>query len=216
MQLSAKAVCAVADRRSGGAQAAERHLRGFADARHPWRWNCSGCLPARRRREPLQFKPSNPKVTPVPARGVAIGRRDAGRHDAGLCWLQADNLDRALRAAYNEALAALDDMQTGKGAALLLKTPQNRVLRAHEVFEPDRADGDPPRLHEKEAAIMLDDEEVEFVQIRRRAKRRECLHVQPVRRAGQVRPGKGCVPKRAAPVPPYHPFCKCKMVPGRT
>ena len=42
---------------------------------------------------------------------------------------------------------------------------------------------------------MLDDEEVEFVQIRRRPNAERCLHVQPVRRAGQSTAWERCVPE---------------------
>ena len=194
---------------------ADRHLRGFADARALALELFEGYAFRPPEAEPLQFKPSNPKLPKYLREALLSDSGMQGDMTRAFARLQADNLKtEALRAAYKQALAALDDIQAGKGAALLEKRLQTAFYERMRYFANRIAQTEIHRAYMKrEAAILLDDEEVEFVQIRRRPNAESVCMCSLYAGRDKYGLGKGVYPKRAAPVPPFHPHCRCVISP---
>lgn len=194
---------------------AERHLRGFADARSLALELFEGYAFRPPDAEPLQFKPSNPKLPKYLREALLSDAGMQGEMTRAFARLQADNLKtEALRAAYRQALAALDDMQAGKGDALLEKRLQTAFYERMRYFANRIAQTEIHRAYMKrEAAIIMDDAEIEYVQIRRRPNAESVCMCSLYAGRDKYGLGKGVYPKRTAPVPPFHPFCLCGISP---
>jgi hypothetical protein len=59
----------------------------------------------------------------------------------------------------------------------------------------------------------MDDEDIEFVQIQRSPGSTSVCICSLIAGRDKYDMGKGVYPKRAAPVPGFHPFCRCKISP---
>ena len=194
---------------------ADRHLRGFADARALALELFEGYAFRPPDAEPLQFRPGNSKLPKYLREALLADDGIQGDMTRAFARLQVNNLrTEALRAAYTEALAALDDMQTGKGAALLEKRIKTAFYERMRYFANRIAQTEIHRAYMKrEAKILMDDDEVEFVQIRRAPPSDNVCICSLFAGRDRYGLGKGVYPKRAAPVPPFHPHCRCVISP---
>lgn len=193
----------------------DRHLKGFQDARklaldlfEGYRFRAPGD-------EPLQLNPRNPKL-PKYLREALLPDQGLQTHLAkAFARIQVDNLTApALKAAYAGVLEAIDLAEHGLGSVLL----ENRLKVAY--FERVRYFAQriaQTELHKsfaaREAAMMIADVDIEFVQVRRAPGRRAPCICTLFTGRDQYGLGPGVYPKVQAPLPPFHPFCRCYMVP---
>lgn len=173
--------------------------------------------------EPLQISPNEPRLPKYLREALLPDEPTAAALKRAYARLQVDGLvTDALRAAYSEALDAIEAAEHGVGAELLerqLKVAFDERMRywAQRIARTE--------LHRayavREALLLLDDPDVEFVQVRRAPGRAyTCICVLMTGR-DLYGLGPGVYPKRMAPVPPFHPHCMCVMSPrldltGRT
>ena len=189
----------------------QRHVNGFTDARRLALELFEGYGFRAPGAEPLQISPGNPKLPQY--------LRDALLSDDGVladmkrafARIQVDNLATdALRAAYSELLEAIDAAQAGSGAALLEKRLEVAWFERVRYFASRVARTELHRAYaEREALLLMDDADVEFIQVRRAPGRGGpciCLLFTGRDLYGL---GPGVYPKALAPRPPFHPFCMC-------
>lgn len=113
----------------------------------------------------------------------------------------------AVRAAYMKVFEAENEKQLHKALEVAMYE-RNRYF-ANRIAQTE--------LHrvktQQKAKEILEDEGIEVVQIRLSPSHPEidiCDYHSGVDLYGL---GKGCYPKDKAPLPPYHPFCQCRVVP---
>ena len=154
----------------------------------------------------LYAKLSKPELDALlndPLTGPAISRRYA---QAAAARLRTP----ALKAAYTEALKALEQGKGQDRLTRLLKTAWEEKQRYHAArisqTELHRAWADADHRE-----IMADDElqAVRVTMSSTHPRRDICDFHATVNRFGL---GPGIYPKALAPGPPYHPFCRCRLV----
>lgn len=200
----------------------DRHQRGFVDARKLALSLFEGYAFKPEAEEPLQFNRANPKL-PQYMREALLPDLSTDFRRA-YARIQVNGLKTPeLRAAYSQLLEALDKIQTVRGKRLLEKRLQVAFYERMRYFSQRIALTELHRSYsEREARLITEDDDVEFVQIRRAPGGAQdpcfCVLVTQRDRYGL---GPGVYPKLRAPVPPFHPHCRCKLVPrtdmmGRT
>tara|TARA_R110000868_G_scaffold70292_1_gene206632 strand:- start:1658 stop:2776 length:1119 start_codon:yes stop_codon:yes gene_type:complete len=160
--------------------------------------------------EPLQIRPDNPKL-PKYMREVLDPDPVRRKMAQAFARLQVDGLSTpALRAAYSEALDAIEDIQGTVGRVELEKALKTAFYERMRYFAERIARTEAHRAYaQREAQMLLDDEEVEYVQIRRSRTSTAACICDLIAGRDQYGLGRGVYPKPKAPNPPFHPFCKC-------
>lgn len=194
---------------------ADRHLKGFADARRLALQLFEGYGFRDPAAEPLQLNPSNPALPKYMREALLADAGLQGDFTRAFAKLQVDNLrSEALRAAYADVLKAIDAAETGKGAALLDKRLKTAFYERMRYFANRIAQTELHRAYsERELKMMLDDKDIEFVQIRRNPKSDSTCICSLIAGRDKYGLGNGVYPKRSAPVPPFHPHCRCVASP---
>ena len=192
-----------------------QHTAGFQDARNLARDLFEGYGFREPGDEPLQINPRNPRLPQYLRRAIVTDPVLSGGIERALAQLQVNDLSTpGLRAAYSEALAAIDALETGPGRARLERRLEIAFYERVRYFADRIARTELHRAYsEREARILLDDADVEFVQIRRGALNADPCICSLMTGRNLYGLGTGVYPKRDAPVPPYHPFCRCVMSP---
>lgn len=201
----------------------DRHAQGFVDARRLALELFEGYGFRDPKAEPLVFNPRNEKLPKYLREALLTDVDLAGQIQRAFARVQvADLKTGALRAAYAEALAALDDIEAAGGQELLAKKMRIAFFERMRYFARRVAQTELHRAYaRRQAAELLDDTDVEFVQWRMSPAHPVadiCDYFAGVNRHGL---GPGVYPKRLAPVAPAHPHCFCVLSPrldltGRT
>ena len=139
----------------------------------------------------------------MPARRELTALQVAGQQQAARLKSQA------LRAAYRESFTAWED---GAGQEALKKRLQV-AQREKNRFLADRiAQTELSRAHQTEVAgLLMDDTETMVVQVRLNPAHPKTDICDLHGRADLWGLGPGNYPKTEAPVPPFHPFCWCRL-----
>lgn len=201
----------------------QRHALGWQDARRLALEMFEGYGFRDPDAEPLKIDPSNPRLPQYLRDALLPDELLRTGIERELAKLQVANLSTpALRAAYSDVLSAFDAMEGVEGQALLEKRLEVAFFERVRYWATRIARTELHRAYaEREARLLLDDPDVEFVQIRRAPGRGEpCICVLMTGR-DLYGLGPGVYPKALAPVPPFHPFCRCVQSPrldltGRT
>ena len=194
---------------------ADKHLKGFSDARALALQLFEGYGFRPPDAEPLQFNPSNPALPKYLREALLSDSGMQGQMTKAFSKLQVDGLkSEALRAAYAQVLDALDKVQQGAGQDLLDKRLKIAFFERMRYFANRIVQTEIHKAYMKrEAQLLMDDEEVEFVQIRRNPTSDSTCICTLYAGRDRFGMGKGVYPKRAAPVPPFHPHCRCVLSP---
>lgn len=192
----------------------QRNVRGYQDSKRLALQLFEGYNFREPEAEPLQINPDNPRL---PKYMREILEPDPVRRKMAVAFarLEVDNLSTpALRAAYSELLDAIDDIQGTVGRDELEKTLKTAFYERVRYFAERIARTEAHRAYaQREAQILLEDEDVEYVQIRRsRTSTAPCI-CDLITGRDQYGLGKGVYPKKSAPNPTFHPFCKCIVSP---
>lgn len=194
----------------------QRHVRGFQDARALARELFDGYNFREPDAEPLKLVPTNPRLPRYLRDALLSDSAVADDLSRAFARIQVDKLSTpALQAAYRQLLDTIDRLEaTGVGKALLEKRINIAFFERVRYFAQRIAQTELHRAYaEREAELLMADEDVEFVQIRRAPGRHQpCICALLVGR-NLYGLGAGIYPKAQAPVPPFHPFCFCIMSP---
>ena len=215
MQVGAVSLSArlYAESQSVGAVVAgivDRHAKGFNDARALTLQLYEGY--GFRANEPLKISPRNPKLPKYLRRELLTDPGLAGDLSRHFARVQAATIKTApLKVAYMDAI---DAMEKGAGDAFLKKKLDVAYHERMRYFANRIAQTELHRAYaERQAVELQDDTDVEYVQVRMSATHPRvdiCDYFANVDRYGL---GKGVYPKGSAPVPGYHPFCRCTLSP---
>jgi hypothetical protein len=191
----------------------QRHADGIFDARRLALELFEGYTFRAPDAEPLQFVPSNPKLPRYMREALLSDATVAGDLRRAYARLQVNGLRTpALRAAYSEALDAIDAMAKGSGRKLLDKRLEVAFFERMRYFATRISETELHRAYaQAQAREMMGDDDVEWVQARRAPGKSEpCICVLYTGR-DRYGYGPGVYPKAQAPIPPYHPFCRCAV-----
>lgn len=189
--------------------AVQRHVNGFQDSRRLALELFEGYGFRDPEAEPLKLDPSNPQLPKYLREALLTDDKVLAGMKRAFAGLQVDNLTTpGLRAAYQQALEALDAIEAGAGQALLDKRIEVAFYERMRYFAERIARTELHRSYsEREALLLMADADVEFVQIRRAPGRgAPCICVLFTGR-DLYGMGPGVYPKALAPRPPFHPFC---------
>lgn len=192
----------------------DRHAKGFQDARRLTLELYEGYGFRALADEPLQINPRNPVLPKYLREELLTDPGLAGELRRHFTKVQVSKLRTApLRASYLEFLDALEE---GKGQKALEK--KLRVAFEEKVrYDATRiAQTELHRAYSiREAKILMDDDDVQFIQIRRSpgAKTHGPCICDLITKADKYGLGDGVYPKKFAPMPPYHPYCRCVASP---
>jgi hypothetical protein len=193
----------------------DRHLKGYTDARQLALQLFEGYGFREIGAEPLQFNASNDKL-PKYLREVLLAEDGlAGSLKRAFARIQVNGLSTdGLRAAYSSLLDAITDIEDGVGAKALEKRLEIAFFERMRYFAQRIAQTEIHRAYaNREALIIMGDADIQFVQIRRApGKQLPCICVLYTGR-DQYGMGAGVYPKALAPLPPYHPYCRCIVSP---
>lgn len=192
-----------------------RHTQGFLDARGLALELFEGYAFRSPEAEPLKMSPSNPRLPQYLREALLSDDGLAGDMQRAFARIQARGLTTgALNAAYNELLDTLDTLEAGKGSALLERRMRVAFFERLRYFANRIATTELHRAYaQAEARRILDDQDIDFVQIRRAPGQQEACICDLYAGRDQWGKGPGVYPKARAPVPPYHPHCRCTMAP---
>lgn len=192
-----------------------RHLQGYADARALARELYEGYTFRAPDAEPLQMSPRNDRL-PRYLRDVLRTEPGVERAMAArFAQIQVNGLATpALRAAYSELLDAISWAEQGPGAKALENRLRVAFYERTRYFAQRIAQTEIHRAFNlRQAAELMADADVEFVQIRRAPGRgAPCICTLYTGR-DVYGLGAGVYPKGKAPLSPYHPFCRCVVSP---
>lgn len=193
----------------------QRHVAGMQDARRLALELFEGYNFRDPAAEPLQITRRNRQL-PKYLREVILTDDKLEREMAkAMAQIQVDGLTTpALRAAYSGVLEALDGLDDGVARDVLEKRLKVAFFERVRYFAERIARTEAHRAYaQREAQILLDDEDIEYVQIRRsRTSTAPCI-CDLITGRDQYGLGKGVYPKKSAPNPTFHPFCKCIVSP---
>lgn len=201
-----------------------RHVQGFTDSRALALELFEGYNYRQPDIEPLQINPSNPRLPRYMREALLTDDKVLAAMKRHFAKLLVDDLSTAaLRAAYQQVLDAIQAMEaTGEGRDLLERRLEVAFYERMRYFANRIARTELHRAYaEREAMLLMDDPDVEFVQVRRAPGRgAPCICVLFTGR-DLYGLGPGVYPKAVAPRPPFHPFCMCVNSPrldltGRT
>lgn len=189
----------------------DRHLKGFQDARALALELFEGYGFRPPDAEPLKLSPSNPALPKYLREALLTDGGIQSDFARAFAKMQVDGLKtQALRAAYSDVLKAISDAETGKGAALLEKRLKTAFYERMRYFANRIAQTELHKAYAKrEAKLVLDDDDVEWVQVVRNPGSDSTCICSLIAGRDKYGMGRGVYPKRAAPVPAFHPFCRC-------
>lgn len=201
----------------------QRQAAGFQDARALALELFEGYTFRAPDAESLILSPSNPRLPKYLREALLSDEGLQGGLARAFARIQASGLSTpALRAAYSELLEAIDLLEAGAGQKVIAKKLEVAFFERMRYFASRIARTELHRAFaEREALLLMQDVDVEFVQVRRAPGRQlPCICVLLTGR-DQYGLGPGVYPKERAPVPPFHPHCMCVMSPrldltGRT
>lgn len=213
IQLSARLYAQASVVSAVVATVVDNHQQGFQDARALTLQLFEGYGFRAPSQEPLQISSRNPvlpkylrELAREPALGSELRRLFARAQAASL---KTGNL----QAAY---LEALDAIEKGKGQQALEKKLQAAFYEKVRYYAQRIAQTELHRNYmQREAWLLLDDADVEYVQIRRSSGKRShgrCI-CDLMAGSDKYGLGPGVYPKHAAPMPTFHPFCRCVVAP---
>ena len=194
----------------------ERHTRGFLDSRRLALQLFEGYNFRPPGAEPLQFNTANPRLPKYMREALMTDSAVREGMRRAFAGLQVDGLTTpGLRAAYQGVLDALDVLkETGAGQALLDKRIEVAFYERMRYFAARIARTELHRAYaEREALLLMDDPDVEFVQVRRAPGRGDPCICSLFTGRDMYGLGPGVYPKAVAPRPPFHPFCQCVTSP---
>jgi len=186
----------------------QRNVRGYQDSKRLALQLFEGYGFREPDAEPLQINPENPQL-PKYMREILDPDPVRRKMATAFARLEVDNLSTpALRAAYSELLDAIDSIQGTVGRDELEKTLKTAFYERVRYFAERIARTESHRAYsQREAQILLGDEDIEYVQIRRsRTSTAPCI-CDLITGRDQYGLGRGVYPKAKAPNPPFHPFC---------
>lgn len=200
-----------------------RHVAGFQDARTLALQLFEGYGFRDPAAEPLQFNTRNDAL-PKYMREALMTDPSLQREMAGaFARLQVDGLSTdSLRAAYRQALDAIDGAEVGAGRVLLEKRLEVAFFERMRYFATRIAVTELHRAYaQRQAFELLADTDVQFVQWRLSQTHSIDDICDFLAQSDRYGLGPGVYPKRAAPVAPAHPHCRCVLAPrldltGRT
>ena len=215
IQLSARLYAATTAYGEAVAGIVRAHVAGFADARALALQLFEGYGFRDAAAEPLQLWPGNSALPRYLREALLDDAGIAGEMARALARIQADGLTTpALRAAYSELLAALDGIEAGAGEALLARGRRTAYFERMLYFANRIAQTEIHRAYmAREVLQQRDDAEIEYVQVRMNPSHPApdiCDYYSGLDKYGL---GRGVYPKGSAPVPPFHPHCRCVLSP---
>lgn len=193
----------------------DRHLRGFADARDLALQLFDGYDFRPPGAEPLQISPRNRQLPRYMREALLPDAGIAGDLSRAFARLQVRGLRTdALRAAYAGVLDAIATAESANGEALLQRRLRVAFYERVRYFAQRIAQTEIHRAFANRQAVeLMGDEDTEFVQIRRApGKGDPCICALYAGR-DVYKLGAGVYPKAKAPLPPYHPYCRCVVSP---
>lgn len=220
--LSAKIYAKAAETSAVVEGIVKRHAAGFNDARRLALELFEGYFFRPPAAEPLQIVPSNPRLPQYMREALLTDDKVRNALAREFARIQVDGLKTpALRAAYSQLLDAIGGIEGKAGAALLQNRLDVAFYERVRYFAQRIAQTELHKAYAREeAARIMADTDVEFVQLRRTPGGGDCICSLYCGR-DVYGLGAGVYPKRMCPVPTFHPFCRCRMVPrpgltGRT
>lgn len=189
--------------------AVTRHVAGFQDSRRLARDIFEGYSFRPPDAEPIKFNRANPILPKYMREALMTDDKVSGELARAFARLQVDGLKTpALRAAYADVLRAIDAVQAGAGDELLQKRITVAFYERMRYFAERISRTELHRAYaEREAELLMADQAVEFVQVRRVPGRvTPCICALMTGR-DLYGLGPGVYPKARAPKPPFHPFC---------
>jgi hypothetical protein len=201
----------------------QRHVQGFQQSRALALELFEGYGFRAPDAEPLQISRRNKALPQYMREALLSDPGLEGEFDRYLARLQVNGLTTpALRAAYTGVLDAISELEGAEGQVLLEKRLRAAFYERVRYFAQRIAQTELHRAYaRREAALLMDDADVEFVQLRRApGKGDPCICVLYCGR-DLYGLGPGVYPKARAPLPPFHPYCRCVVAPrldltGRT
>lgn len=193
----------------------QRHASGLQDARTLARDLFEGYGFRDPEAEPLKLAPTNERLPKYLREALLTDGSVQAQLERAFARLQVSGLSSdALRAGYAELLDAIDRVEAGAARELLEKKLEVAFFERMRYFATRIARTELHRAYAlREAALLLADQDVEFVQVRRAPGRQQpCICVLMTGRNAYGL-GPGVYPKADAPLPPFHPHCMCVVVP---
>lgn len=187
-----------------------RHAKGWQSARELTLQIFEGY--GFRQNEPLRISPRNPRLPKYLRSELLTDPGLAGELSRHFTRVHVENLKTpAMRAAY---LEYLDAIEQGRGREVLNRRMEIAFYERMRYHANRIAQSELHRAYaERQAIELADDPDTEFVQIRLSA-------THPVEdicdfyaHADLYGLGPGVYPKDEAPMPSYHPFCRCIAAP---
>jgi hypothetical protein len=193
----------------------QRHAQGLNDARSLALQLFEGYGFREAGAEPLRINPRNdelPQYLRDLLRASPGVERDLSR---AFARIQVNNLTTpALRAAYSGVLEAIDAVEAGKAKTVLENRLRVAFFERMRYFSNRVAQTELHRAYmRQEARRLMEDDDVEFVQIRRAPGRQTPCICALYTGRDRYGLGPGVYPKARAPRPPMHPFCRCVISP---
>jgi hypothetical protein len=195
--------------------AVERHTRGFQDARRLALDLFEGYNFRPPGAEPLQISPRNPKLPRYMREALLTDDAVLVEMRRAFASMQVSDLSTpALQAAYRQVLDAIAAVEAGAGTALLERRIEVAFYERMRYFAARISRTELHRAYaDREAQLLMDDPDVEFVQVRRAPGRGAPCICQLFAGRDLYGLGPGVYPKAVAPRPPYHPHCMCVTSP---
>lgn len=161
--------------------------------------------------EPLKLSPANPKL-PKYLREVLRDENARTAMQRILTRAQVTTIKTPnLRTAY---LQAINEFEKGAGAERLKKVLDVAFHERMRYFANRIARTELHRAYsDKQAREFMDDDMLSVVQVRMSAAHPRTDICDFHSKLDKYSLGPGCYPKPAAPKPPFHPHCLCKLVP---
>lgn len=192
-----------------------RHVAGFQDARRLALEMFEGYTFRPPGAEPLQINASNPQLPRYLREALLSDGTLRDKMRLAFTRLQVNGLATGpLRAAYAGVLDAIEAVRGGAGQVLLENRLKVAFYERTRYFATRIARTELHKAYaQREAALMLADTDLEFVQLRRAPGRHTPCICELITGRDLFGLGPGVYPKAQAPVSPFHPFCMCVMSP---
>ena len=187
-----------------------QHVGGFDDARALALRMFEGYGFRDTQAEPLQFNPREPRLPKYMREALMPDPLLQDQFAREFAKLQVDDLKTgALRAAYADVLKAIDSIETARGAAVLDNKIRVAWYERMRYFANRIVQTELHRAHvRREARLIMDDADTEVVQVMRAPGGTPCI-CELFSKRDRYGLGPGVYPKDRAPLPPYHPHCRC-------
>jgi hypothetical protein len=190
----------------------DRHAKGFQDSRRLALELFEGYSFRSPEAEPLQISRTNPVLPKYLREELLTDPQLSQQLNRVFTRLQAEKvITPALRSAYLDAINALEQ---GLGEDVLAKKMEVAFFEKTRFFANRIAQTELHRAYsQREAQLLTDDPDVEFVQVRRSSRSGDPCICSLITGRDLYGLGAGVYPKKLAPVPTFHPFCRCVISP---